>query len=137
MVHLAYAGEVTAVLWLFLVAMVIDGTDGFLARRFRGKEVLPWFDGARRVPAVRVAGRSRGGRAGSRVLLPVLPDRRHDIGPPVHRRPQLLEHRRLLRHRPGAGTLATTVTLLALSALVLVPMGYGYPSRTEVACGRR
>jgi phosphatidylcholine synthase len=46
MVHLAYAGEVTAVLWLFLVAMVIDGTDGFLARRFRGKEVLPWFDGA-------------------------------------------------------------------------------------------
>ncbi|WP_224769152.1 CDP-alcohol phosphatidyltransferase family protein [Nocardioides ochotonae] len=46
MVHLSYEGEVTAVLWLFLVAMVIDGTDGFLARRFRVKEVVPQIDGA-------------------------------------------------------------------------------------------
>src|SRR5690606_15644234 len=46
MVHLAYAGEVVMVLWLFLVAMVIDGTDGFLARLVRVKEVLPGFDGA-------------------------------------------------------------------------------------------
>lgn len=46
MVHLAYAGEVRAVLWLFLLAMVIDGTDGFLARRFRVAAVLPGFDGA-------------------------------------------------------------------------------------------
>ena len=46
MVHHAYAGHVQTVLWLFLVAMVVDGTDGFLARRFRVKEVLPGFDGA-------------------------------------------------------------------------------------------
>ena len=46
MVHFAYHGEVETVLWLFLVAMVIDGTDGILARRFRVKEVLPGFDGA-------------------------------------------------------------------------------------------
>src|SRR5699024_10216730 len=45
-VHLAYAGEVVTVLWLFLVAMLIDGTDGFLARLVRVKEVLPGFDGA-------------------------------------------------------------------------------------------
>ena len=46
MVHLAYEGRVEAVLWLFLAAMVVDGTDGFLARRLRVKEVVPGFDGA-------------------------------------------------------------------------------------------
>ncbi len=46
MVHLSYEGEVTAVLWLFLVAMVVDGTDGFLARRLRVKAVVPELDGA-------------------------------------------------------------------------------------------
>lgn len=46
MVHLSYEGEVQAVLWLFLVAMVVDGTDGFLARHFRVKTVVPGLDGA-------------------------------------------------------------------------------------------
>lgn len=46
MVHLSYEGEVEAVLWLFLVAMVVDGTDGFLARHFRVKTVVPGIDGA-------------------------------------------------------------------------------------------
>jgi len=46
MVHFSYQGEVETVLWLFLVAMLIDGTDGMLARRFRVKAVLPGFDGA-------------------------------------------------------------------------------------------
>ena len=31
MVHFSYEGEVETVLWLFLVAMVVDGTDGFLS----------------------------------------------------------------------------------------------------------
>ncbi|CUR55204.1 CDP-diacylglycerol-cholineO-phosphatidyl transferase [metagenome] len=46
MVHYSYAANVQAVLWLFLAAMVVDGTDGFLARHFRVKEVMPSFDGA-------------------------------------------------------------------------------------------
>lgn len=46
MVHFSYAGEVELVLWLFLAAMVVDGTDGFLARHFRVKELVPGFDGA-------------------------------------------------------------------------------------------
>jgi phosphatidylcholine synthase len=46
MVHFAYQGEVERVLWLFLVAMVIDGSDGILARHFRVKEVVPQIDGA-------------------------------------------------------------------------------------------
>jgi phosphatidylcholine synthase len=46
MVHFAYQGEVRTVLWLFLAAMVVDGTDGMLARRFRVKTVVPQIDGA-------------------------------------------------------------------------------------------
>lgn len=46
MVHFAYQGEVRTVLWLFLAAMLVDGTDGLLARRFRVKTVVPQFDGA-------------------------------------------------------------------------------------------
>ena len=43
----AVGGDVVRALWLFLAAMVIDGTDGMLARRFRVKETIPQFDGAR------------------------------------------------------------------------------------------
>ena len=43
----AVAGDVTRALWLGLVALIIDGTDGMLARRMRVKEHIPWFDGAR------------------------------------------------------------------------------------------
>jgi phosphatidylcholine synthase len=42
----AIEGETFPALWLFLVALFIDGTDGMLARRFRVKETIPWFDGA-------------------------------------------------------------------------------------------
>jgi phosphatidylcholine synthase len=43
----AMDGEVTRTLWLLLAALLIDGTDGMLARRLRVKETIPWFDGAR------------------------------------------------------------------------------------------
>jgi phosphatidylcholine synthase len=43
----AFEGEAITALWLGLAALVIDGTDGMLARRFRVKETIPWFDGAR------------------------------------------------------------------------------------------
>ncbi|WP_182526015.1 CDP-alcohol phosphatidyltransferase family protein [Nocardioides dongkuii] len=46
MVHFSYEHDVELVLWLFLVAMVVDGTDGFLARHFRVKDVVPGMDGA-------------------------------------------------------------------------------------------
>ncbi len=47
MVHFTYQGEVRTVLWLFLAAMVVDGTDGMLARRLRVDKTIPGFDGAR------------------------------------------------------------------------------------------
>jgi phosphatidylcholine synthase len=43
----AIEGEAATALWLGLVALFIDGTDGMLARRMRVKETIPWFDGAR------------------------------------------------------------------------------------------
>jgi phosphatidylcholine synthase len=47
MVIAAIDGDATRALWLSLVALVIDGTDGMLARRLRVKETIPSFDGAR------------------------------------------------------------------------------------------
>ncbi|RJK95438.1 CDP-alcohol phosphatidyltransferase family protein [Vallicoccus soli] len=43
----AIDGDVERALWLGLVALVVDGTDGMLARRMRVKERIPQFDGAR------------------------------------------------------------------------------------------
>ena len=43
----AIDGDVVRALWLGLAALVIDGTDGLLARWLRVKERIPWFDGAR------------------------------------------------------------------------------------------
>jgi phosphatidylcholine synthase len=43
----AFSGEPVRALWLGLVALIVDGTDGMLARWLRVKERLPWFDGAR------------------------------------------------------------------------------------------
>lgn len=39
-------GGNVAMMWLWLaIALIVDGVDGTLARRFPVKEVLPWFDG--------------------------------------------------------------------------------------------
>jgi phosphatidylcholine synthase len=46
MIVSAVEGRIEVALWLFLAAMVVDGTDGLLARRLRVKEATPWFDGA-------------------------------------------------------------------------------------------
>jgi phosphatidylcholine synthase len=43
----AFDGDAVTALWLGLATLWIDGTDGMLARRFRVKETIPWFDGAR------------------------------------------------------------------------------------------
>lgn len=43
----AYNGEAVQALWLMLAALLVDSTDGLLARRLRVKEALPYFDGAR------------------------------------------------------------------------------------------
>ena len=42
----AWDGDTVRALWLGLVALIVDGTDGMLARRLHVKRVVPWFDGA-------------------------------------------------------------------------------------------
>ena len=42
----ASQGEVVKALWLMFISLLIDSTDGLLARRFRVSEALPFFDGA-------------------------------------------------------------------------------------------
>jgi phosphatidylcholine synthase len=154
MVHLAYAGEVLAVLWLFLLAMVIDGTDGFLARRFRAAEVLPGFDGALLdnivdyltyvfAPVVLLwsAGYLPDGWPGAVVAsVPLLTScvqfcrtdaKTEDhffLGFPSYWNIAAF-YLVVLNARP---TTATAV-LLVLALLVFVPVRYVYPSRTVVA----
>jgi phosphatidylcholine synthase len=43
----ALDGDAARALWLGLAALIIDGSDGMLARRLRVKETIPQFDGAR------------------------------------------------------------------------------------------
>jgi phosphatidylcholine synthase len=43
----AYNGRAVTALWLGLATLIVDSTDGLLARRFRVKELLPSFDGRR------------------------------------------------------------------------------------------
>ncbi len=43
----AMRGNALQALWLGLAALLIDGTDGWLARRLRVSETLPWFNGRR------------------------------------------------------------------------------------------
>ncbi len=47
MVLAAIRGDAVQALWVGLVAMFVDGTDGMLARRMRVDERVPWFDGRR------------------------------------------------------------------------------------------
>ena len=46
-VLVAVRGNVLQALWFGLIALLIDGTDGWLARRFHVSQMLPWFDGRR------------------------------------------------------------------------------------------
>ncbi|WP_122261373.1 CDP-alcohol phosphatidyltransferase family protein [Ornithinimicrobium cerasi] len=154
MVHLSYAGEVTAVLWLFLVAMVVDGTDGFLARRFRVKEVLPGFDGALLdnivdfityafAPMVLLwsAGYLPDGWLGGVVAaVPVLASCvqfcRTDAKTEDHfflGFPSYWNVAAFYLVVLDAGAPVVTAVLLVLAVLVFVPVRYVYPSRTATA----
>jgi phosphatidylcholine synthase len=42
----AFQGDAVRALWLMLASLIVDSTDGLLARHFRVSEALPFFDGA-------------------------------------------------------------------------------------------
>lgn len=43
----AIEGNAVRAFWIGLAALIIDGTDGMLARRLQVTKALPWFDGRR------------------------------------------------------------------------------------------
>ena len=147
----AVEGEVVRALWLGLLAVVVDGTDGMLARRLRVREHLPWFDGARLddivdyltyafAPVVLLLSDDRlpGGVAGTVVAaVPLLAssyqfcrvDAKTDdhffLGFPSYW--NVVAFYAIVLDLPPA---PVTAVLLVCSVLVFVPVGYLYPSRT-------
>ncbi len=148
----AVRGHPVTALWLGLVALVIDGTDGMLARRLRVKETIPWFDGARLddivdyltyvfAPVVLLwaTGLLPGGMLGWIVAaLPLLASGyqfcRVDaktadhffLGFPSYW--NVLAFYAVVLH---LGPAAVTALVLICTVLVFVPVRYVYPSRTE------
>ena len=139
-------------LWIGLVALVIDGTDGMLARRLRVKETIPWFDGARLddivdyltyvfAPVVLLWANNRlpDGTAGWVVAaLPLLASGyqfcRVDaktadhffLGFPSYW--NVLAFYAVVLH---LGPVAVGVLIVVCTVMVFVPVRYVYPSRTE------
>jgi len=149
----ALDGNATRALWLGLAALVIDGSDGMLARRLRVKETIPQFDGARLddivdyityvfAPIVLLwtGGYLPRGLWGQVLAaLPLLAssyqfcrvdaktDDHYFLGFPSYW--NVIAFYAVVMHWSSA-TLATTMVVCSL--LVFVPVKYIYPSRTLV-----
>lgn len=149
----AIEGEVETALWLVLVTILVDGTDGMLARRMRVKETLPWFDGALldnivdyltftfvAVVLLWTTDRLPDGPVGWVVAsLPLLASCyqfcRVDAKTEDHYFlgfPSYWNIVALYAIVLDFGTTAVAVTLVVLTVLVFVPVKYVYPSRTPV-----
>jgi phosphatidylcholine synthase len=153
MVIAAFDGNAIRALWISLAALIIDGTDGMLARRLRVKETIPSFDGARLDDIVDYI---------TYVFAPVvllwtggyLPD--GVVGGTLAALPLLASSYQFCRVDAktddhfflgfpsywnvvafyvivaGLGSVTTGIILAVCSALVFVPIKYIYPSRTRI-----
>ncbi len=149
----AFEGDVAAALWLGLATLFIDGTDGMLARRFDVKERLPWFDGALLdnivdyltyvfAPVVLLlqTGHLPDGTAGTVVaVLPLIASSyqfcRVDAKTDDHFFLGFPSYWNVVAFYAIAMDLTPAVVsavIVVCSALVLVPVGYIYPSRMTV-----
>ena len=152
----ALEGKVEAALWLILATLFVDGTDGMLARRFRVKETIPWFDGAlldnivdyltyvfAPIVLLWTTGHLPEGAAGwVLAAVPLLAscyqfcrvDAKTDdhffLGFPSYWNVVAFYIIVL-----DTGDLATSVTLLVFAVLVFVPIRYLYPSRMSALQG--
>ena len=148
----AIEGDVTRALWLGLAAMVVDGTDGMLARHLEVKRRVPWFDGALLdnivdylnyafTPMVLLWTAGYLGEGTSATVLAVVPllasayqfcrvDAKTDdhlfLGFPSYWNIVAFY---VIVLDLGTGT--TAAVLVVCAVLVFVPIGYVYPSRTE------
>ncbi|MGY1591763.1 CDP-alcohol phosphatidyltransferase family protein [Geodermatophilus sp. SYSU D00708] len=152
----AFDGNAVTALWLGLVALVVDGTDGMLARRARVKETIPWFDGARLddivdyltyafAPVVLLwtTGSLPAGAAGWVVAaLPLLASSyqfcRVDAKTDDHTFLGFPSYWNVVAFYAvvlDVGPTTIAVVLVVCSVLVFVPVRYLYPSRTPVLQG--
>jgi phosphatidylcholine synthase len=143
-------------LWLGLAAMVVDGTDGMLARHLQVKKWIPWFDGALLdnivdyltyvfTPMVLLWSTGYLGEGTRGTVLAVLPLLasayqfcRVDAKTTDHLFLGFPSYWNILAFYVIVLDLGqTTVALLLIvcAILVFVPVGYVYPSRTEVLRG--
>ena len=149
----AFEGEVKRALWLALAALVVDGTDGMLARYLRVSETIPSFDGARLddivdyltyafAPMVLLwtTGRLPEGALGTVLaVLPLLASSyqfcRTDAKTADHfflGFPSYWNVIAFYVYVLDLGELTTAVILVACTVLVFVPIRYVYPSRTKL-----
>ena len=152
----AWEGDVTRALWLGLVALVVDGTDGMLARRVDVHANLPWFDGGMLdnivdyltytfAPMVLLwSGGYLGSGAWADVLAmaPLVASAfqfcRVDAKTDDHLFLGFPSYWNVLAFYIVVGGLSPTASallLLTCSALVFVPVTYVYPSRTAAFRG--
>jgi phosphatidylcholine synthase len=149
-------GETVRALWLGLAAMVVDGTDGMLARHLEVKRWVPWFDGALLdnivdyltyafTPMVLLWSTGYLGDGTSATILAVMPllasayqfcrvDAKTEdhlfLGFPSYWN-VVAFYVIVLDLEPTA----VAVLLTICAALVFIPVGYVYPSRTDTLRG--
>ena len=149
----AMDGDAVRALWILLIALFVDGTDGMLARRLRVKETIPTFDGARLddivdyityafVPMVLLwTGDYLPAGTWGTVLaaVPLVASSyqfcRTDAKTDDHYVLGFPSYWNVVAFYVVVLELSTTVTatiLLVCAALVFVPIKYVYPSRTNV-----
>jgi len=149
-------GDTVRALWLFLASMVVDGTDGMLARWVQVKRHVPWFDGALLdnivdyityafMPMLLLWSAGYLGEGTSATVLAVVPllasvyqfcrvDAKTDdhlfLGFPSYWNIAAFYVVVLDLH-----SAAVAAVLLVCAVLVFVPVGYVYPSRTSTLQG--
>jgi phosphatidylcholine synthase len=144
-------GETVRALWLGLATMVVDGTDGMMARYVQVKKRVPWFDGALLdnivdyltyafTPMVLLWSAGYLGEGTSATVLAVIP-----LVASVYQfcRVDAKTEDHLFLGFPSYWNIAAfyvvvldlqptsvAVLLMVCAVLVFVPIGYVYPSRT-------
>ncbi len=144
-------GDIVRALWLGLATMVVDGTDGMMARYVQVKRRVPWFDGALLdnivdyltyafTPMVLLWSAGYLGEGTSATVLAVIP-----LVASVYQfcRVDAKTEDHLFLGFPSYWNIvafyvvvldlqptAVAVLLMVCAVLVFVPIGYVYPSRT-------
>jgi phosphatidylcholine synthase len=145
-------GDTVRALWLGLAAMIVDGTDGMLARRVEVKKRIPWFDGALLdnivdyltyafTPMVLLWSAGYLGEGPLATVLAVMPLLasayqfcRVDAKTTDHLFLGFPSYWNIVAFYVVVLDLSTPVVAILLAvcaALVFVPVGYVYPSRTD------